>query len=92
MVSGAGAALPARSPHANMCGDRLPFVPRCLPVYSAAVGEADIYTATNRVLLAAGVRVAPPVLRSFGSGDSTIHVNEWPHVVIAPSLSLTFQQ
>ena len=44
----------------------------------AAVGEADLYQAHCKTLMAIGVQIALPTATTHGEGDSAITVREWP--------------
>lgn len=57
----------------------------------AASGEADIYGANCRMLLAIGVKVAAPRWQTWGSADqgTAITVADWPHVVLSSQSSMS---
>lgn len=61
-------------------------VPGC-----AACGEADLYKAHCKTLMAIGVQIALPTSSTYGEGDSAITVKDWPHISINPSHCLTIR-
>jgi UDP-sugar pyrophosphorylase len=56
---------------------------------SASSGEADLYTANCRLLVALGVIVHPPRRLTFGQAPEDIWIDDWPHIVISPGYCLT---